>query len=481
MSARPGWVIYEIIEGTRDQFLRSIMHYGNLLVAPAQEADAIFVAREDEERFLNQARIAGVSGIVRRRGEEVSPELPDEQVPGPPLIDSVPAPWRDRVAVPDEAHNARTRSEMRVALNRIRGRVSRRPSASAGGDIGISDQGEIMIETETMKRMGSRGTVAAKKTEAEVRQKLQQIQIRDEITDKMLTLLMTRTGQINLQVQNTLNELSVRHRDLTEAIRKAAGVYQVEKLLLKRLPELKAEFETDQSRKSRFRLFRVYARLFGGDPAQFNTVFEEKINAFFAPPKETIADRLDEYINSLIEVEAKLVATSKLLDVSVAERRNKLGQQLQEQIDTIRGFPFITALTMTDSWLVYDTVDAVVDYDRKLWNLGKYRVWLNIGVERGQVKIINLDFGLGSERQHPHVSGRDGQTICWGTLRPGIEKLFVEWNWALLAHLIWNFICSYNPHDKFTEIESLFRNVHRSMTTYVHPKGERAPRERNNG
>lgn len=185
-------------------------------------------------------------------------------------------------------------------------------------------------------------------------------------------------------------------------------------------------------------------------------------------------------VKRLSEIETSIFTLSNMIVSAVSKESEVVMENAKRMIDIISDYPFVTKIDIsTDGVFTVYYDDVVMRYNNLAWNLGEFKLCISLKEMKSKnhnssmytssvFEIKNLS--VKSQRQHPHVIG-DGRSICWGNIKDGIYKLFAEGNLPVIVSLVWNYLHSYNPNDKFVSIEELFREWGRSPLP-IEKKGE---------
>ena len=119
-----------------------------------------------------------------------------------------------------------------------------------------------------------------------------------------------------------------------------------------------------------------------------------------------------------------------------------------EQFDGIQALAGVREIATEGACLRIDTEPVAIDWEGRRYALGAFRLTLDLA---GDVRVDSLEhLGPKSGWDHPHV--QDGLP-CLGNLRPGILKLIADFELALAAQLLLDFLATYQPETAYTPIE----------------------------
>lgn len=157
--------------------------------------------------------------------------------------------------------------------------------------------------------------------------------------------------------------------------------------------------------------------------------------------------QIDELSRRLVALERRLRAGSGRL-AELCSRDGSLEAFAAEQLEGIRALPGVRGVATEGSCLWIETEPVAIDWQGRRYALGAFRLTLDLA---GDVRVDSLEhLGPKSGWDHPHV--QDGLP-CLGNLRPGILKLIADFELALAAQLLLDFLATYQPETAYTPIE----------------------------
>lgn len=118
------------------------------------------------------------------------------------------------------------------------------------------------------------------------------------------------------------------------------------------------------------------------------------------------------------------------------------------QFEGMQALQGVRGIATEGSCLRIETEPVAIQWQGRRYSLGAFRLTLDLA---GDVRVDSLEhLGPKSGWDHPHV--QDGLP-CLGNLRPGILKLIAEFELALAAQLLLDFLATYQPETAYTPIE----------------------------
>jgi len=160
----------------------------------------------------------------------------------------------------------------------------------------------------------------------------------------------------------------------------------------------------------------------------------------------SVSTEIGELSRKLVALERKLRAGSgrvaELSSISDVERF------AGEQYERLLALSHVASVDVRQGQLVVDTDDVTIEWEGRRYRLGEYRIALDLA---GDVRIDSLDhLGPKAGWDHPHIQAG---LPCLGNLRPGVLKLIAEFELALAAQLLLEFLTIYQPETAYTPIE----------------------------
>lgn len=135
---------------------------------------------------------------------------------------------------------------------------------------------------------------------------------------------------------------------------------------------------------------------------------------------------------------------------AIADLDRFAGAEL-ERLLAVRG---VRSAAVAGSTLHVATEPVLISWGGATYDLGAYRLILDLA---GDVRIESLDRrGPKPSWDHPHV--QDGLP-CLGNLREGVLKLIAEYELALAAQVLIDFLSTYQPDDAYTPLEGWPRSA----------------------
>ena len=157
--------------------------------------------------------------------------------------------------------------------------------------------------------------------------------------------------------------------------------------------------------------------------------------------------QIAELSRRLVALERRVRASSARL-AELCSSDGSLEAFAAEQFEIIVALPGVRDVAEDGSCLRLETEPVVIDWEGRRYALGAFRLSLDLA---GDVRVDSLEhLGPKSGWDHPHV--QDGLP-CLGNLRPGILKLIADFELALAAQLLLDFLTTYQPETAYTPIE----------------------------
>ena len=474
-----------------------------LLVVPSATNKQVIVHKDSVNGFLQLCASKGLVGRIvgdfvsqaPRSTEDAESQVAEERTPvgdviaeffeeailGPGRPGAMPSPgdkidWDTRLGLADAVKGAKTREAMMEALNKLQLRAPVASAVPVHGDIGIAKDGSLKLdESESRKRLISAQTDKVKKAEEEVRQYLGSVRVDKSIVQKAADVLLSSSDNMILKLKDEINQLAERYNQSINLVQSSIGIYQAEKFLSESYKALKDSLNGNpEAKKARQTVFRQYGRLFGKNMVYYESVFEQGVNVVLEKLEEMapVGKHMEGIIANSVKLAGELEVKKKLLDTSTSDRRLALQKQIEDQFNEIVNFEFVKSLDVDRNNLVVTTADATIKSDSKYYNIGGFTIKIGMTAPR-TINIRNTKWGMKTKYQHPHITD-GGRSVCWGSIRKGINQLKADWNWLLLVQVIWNFCNSYNPDDSYTTVTNLISGQGRTLAEAT----KRAPRRK---
>ncbi len=161
---------------------------------------------------------------------------------------------------------------------------------------------------------------------------------------------------------------------------------------------------------------------------------------------ERIPAQLAELSRRFVALDRRLPAAARRLE----ELRTfpDLDAFAAAELERVRRVSGVRDARVEGTSLVVRTGPVAVHWGHAAYNLGTYRLWLDLA---GDVRVESLDkLGPRPGWDHPHV--QDGLP-CLGNLRHGVLKLVAEYELALATQVLMDFLATYQPETAYTCIE----------------------------
>lgn len=181
----------------------------------------------------------------------------------------------------------------------------------------------------------------------------------------------------------------------------------------------------------------------------FQACISEAIRSHLRQTEAEAADakaEIAELSRRLVTLERRLRASSGRL----AELRSFEGVEAfaGEQFDRVVALAGVAGLETAGNSIRLRTEPIRIDWQGRRYRLGQYQLTIDLA---GDVRVDSVDhLGPKAGWDHPHVQAG---LPCLGNLRPGILKLIAEFEVALAAQLLLDFLATYQPETAYTPIE----------------------------
>lgn len=160
----------------------------------------------------------------------------------------------------------------------------------------------------------------------------------------------------------------------------------------------------------------------------------------------TIPGRLAELARRFVALDRQLPAATRRL--AELEALGNPAAFAAAELGRVRAVSRVQDVQVDADALLVVTEPVVVQWADARYALGRYQLHLSLD---GDARIESLDrLGPRASWDHPHV--QDG-IPCLGNLREGVLKLIAEYELALAAQLLIDFLYLYQPEDAYTPIE----------------------------
>jgi len=167
--------------------------------------------------------------------------------------------------------------------------------------------------------------------------------------------------------------------------------------------------------------------------------------------ERTIMSTIESTTVELRDLERKVTAKAKAIREAQKElvllRSGALDDELRSQAGRIKRLVdqgLYSQFKIRHGFLVGMTSPIQIVHEGRTFDLGRFMV----SVDRsGQVTI---EHETKDHPFHPHI--KDG-SICFGTIREDIPKLVGMERYAMAFQVLYEFLSSYNPNDKYNKIE----------------------------
>jgi hypothetical protein len=145
---------------------------------------------------------------------------------------------------------------------------------------------------------------------------------------------------------------------------------------------------------------------------------------------------LDRRLRTAAQCDAELRELPAADDLAAAEYERLLAMPGIRELDTRAGS------------VILRTESIVVQSQGTSYQLGEYAIVLDL---RGDVRVESLSrLGPKSHWDHPHIQNA---LPCLGNLRAGVLKLIAQYQLALVAQVLLEFLATYDPAEAYTPIE----------------------------
>jgi hypothetical protein len=270
------------------------------------------------------------------------------------------------------------------------------------------------------------------------------------VASAFVEALLSTSEAVPSQLRKKIDNLAKTFLQTRDALRRDIAIYQVARFMQKAVGARMGQFK--EALEKNKNMYIAYAKMFGGEPDAYQKALTAKVDETLkSVMAQCSAKSLDEGITKLTNLEAELAATG----LAIASGSHDFGRQMLEkvtsQLEEIRHMPCVTGILFDHTKLVIAYKDVSILHAGKRYDFGPYEVCIPATFDMGGVEIHALNH-VGCSHQHPHIiSG--GSSICWGTLRGGIQSLQAEMNLPMMITLIYEFLQFYNQHDKYVDID----------------------------
>ncbi|MHB8619198.1 MAG: hypothetical protein ACYDAG_06475 [Chloroflexota bacterium] len=188
-------------------------------------------------------------------------------------------------------------------------------------------------------------------------------------------------------------------------------------------------------------------------PAGSAQAFEDYLAAAVQAQSAASAAERDEARLEIAALSRRLVLLERTLRDSGVRHDDLPGMatiraRARQEYDRLVTVPGVRAVEVDGSTLRILTQPIRISWAGRTYQLGDYRLLLALN---GDTRIESVDrLGPKPHWDHPHV--QDGLP-CLGNLRPGILKLIAEYEIALAAQVLVEFLQTYQPETAYCPIE----------------------------
>ena len=344
------------------------------------------------------------------------------------------------------------------------------------GEVVVNASTGAVSNSEVNKKVYGAAPVKTAVTKSIENQITQDICKIDNYSDKLVLfasfLLGTAAGGV-VGLRNDLIKIVKERSMLLAALSKQRGKLLLGKAISSSLKEVENKVRESLSDDS---VFNLCAEVMGSSKEELMTSFLASFEGFKRVTKNVAVDSID-IVNKLASSEMALYYTANLIVSTLSKESEIVIEKAREMLDIILEYPFVNKVEVTqDGKFVVFYDDVVIRHDNLDWDLGEFR----FSIELDKIKECNNQYSMLFEiknmsvltsQQHPHIVS-EGRSICWGNIKEGVYKLMADGNFPVLVSLVWNYLHSYNPSDRFICIEDLFRQWQRTPRKIISDVGE---------
>jgi hypothetical protein len=162
----------------------------------------------------------------------------------------------------------------------------------------------------------------------------------------------------------------------------------------------------------------------------------------------TIPARLAEFSRRLVALDRQLPAAQRRL--AVIDALGDPGIFAAAELRRLAEVPGVAGVEadLESGTLTVQTAPILIAWNCVEYALGSFRLHLDLA---GDVRIESVERpGPRAAWEHPHVQGG---LPCLGNIRAGVLKLIAEYELALAAQVLIDFLQTYQPDEAYTPIE----------------------------
>lgn len=161
---------------------------------------------------------------------------------------------------------------------------------------------------------------------------------------------------------------------------------------------------------------------------------------------DTIPAQVADLSRRLVALDRRLPAAARRM--RVLRDTADLASFAAAELERVLAVPGVSEVETVGTALVVSTDPIRIRWNGVARDLGAYRVMLDLA---GDVRVESVErLGPRPAWDHPHVQAG---LPCLGNLREGVLKLIAEYELALAAQVLLDFLHSYQPETAYTPIE----------------------------
>lgn len=299
----------------------------------------------------------------------------------------------------------------------------------------------------------------------EVVQKVPEV---DDLVIRVSSFLLGRNYLLTSSLKDEIVRAYSKRQELMRYVIDSSGIGFINSFLnqvMERVSQIDVKSEFSQ-------FVEAYSNLFGESKESMVGSFEQVWQRFksrvstlvyeFSPDRVVGNRSIRDAIKELVSVDVMIRGYAETVFDILNNEEKVIVERVREMLSVIRGFDFVTGLELSaEGYLVVTYKDVEIRVGNMLYGLGPYKFCIrlsDLGSNSGNpFKIYNVERRSVCSYQHPHVT-HDGNSICWGNIKEGVYKLYADFNLPVLISVVWNYLNSYNPNDRFIAIDQLFSN-----------------------
>lgn len=147
----------------------------------------------------------------------------------------------------------------------------------------------------------------------------------------------------------------------------------------------------------------------------------------------------------------RLLADSRKKLEQLENSSDEVEKRFAAEFERLRQMPGVANVTVADGIISVFTENIAIPFDGMVYDIGKFRIDILTSGEDGGVRCFNLTRNIG-DFCHPHV--RDNGYCCLGNIASGVAKLIGEYEYAVLAQIMIQYLQNVNPDSWYASIDN---------------------------